>query len=289
MSESLPVSEAIPASTNGERTFDLLTAPSGQESAEVRLRHFIAEQGLQPGDKLPSEGELAAVLGGSRIVARKALHALEALGVLEARVGLGWYVRAFDVSTAASIFARSLTYHPRVLLDLLVVWSAVETDIVPTLVDKLSERDFEILGDLADRMAWRASRNEPFFYEDGEFHRRLIAASGNLVALALVDLFWGVKETLYSSGFQGPRGASTVVAESHRLILDALQAGDGHEAGRRVAEHHSYAKRYFTESLAAEGADAGTVAHSPFEALVQLTLLDLGRQTQRLERTRGRS
>lgn len=276
----------MPESSNGQAVFDLLVASSEAESPEARLRRFIAEQGLQPGDKLPSEGELAAVLGGSRVVARKALHSLEALGVLESRVGIGWYVRAFDVSTAASIFARSLTYHPRVLLDLLVVWSAVEADIVPTLVDKLNPRDFEVLGELADRMIWRESRREPFFYEDGEFHRRLIAASGNLVALALVDLFWGVKETLYSSGFRGPRGTSKVVAESHRQILDALQAGDGAEAGRRVAEHHSHAKRYFTESLKAEGADAGTIANSPFEALVQLALLDLGRQTQRIERTR---
>src|SRR3954464_909242 len=106
---------------SGELAFDRLPGPGEAESPEARLRRFIAEQGLQPGDKLPSEGELAAVLGGSRVVARKALHSLEALGVPESRAGLGWYVRAFDVSTAASIFARSLTYHPRVLLDLLVV------------------------------------------------------------------------------------------------------------------------------------------------------------------------
>src|SRR5262249_6222897 len=124
------------------------------------------------------------------------------------------------------------------------------------------------------------------YYEDGEFHRRLIAASGNLVALALVDLFWGVKETLYSGGFPRPKGPSLVVAESHRLILEALRAGDGQEAGRRVAEHHSYAKRYFTESLQAESNETGSAVNSPFEALVQLALLDLGRQTQRLERTR---
>src|SRR3954462_7843435 len=168
------MAHAAPDASHGQALFDLLVASPEAESPEAHLRRFIAEQGLHPGDKLPSEGELATVLGGSRVVARKALHALEALGVVESRVGLGWYVRAFDVSTAASIFARSLTYHPRVLLDLLVVWSAVEADIVPTLVGRLTERDFEVRGDLADRMAWRESRGEPFFFEDGEFHRRLI-------------------------------------------------------------------------------------------------------------------
>jgi len=263
-------------------TLDLLLGRADQESAEARLRRFIAEQGLQPGDKLPSEGELATIVGGSRIIARKALHALEALGVVEARAGLGWYVRAFNVSTASTIFARSLTYHPRVLLDLIVVWSAVEADVVPGLAGKLSAKDFDVLQELADRMAWRASRREPFYREDGEFHRRLIAASGNLVALALVDLFWGVKETLYDSGFPGPRGPSQVVADSHREILQALRAGDGPEAGRRVAQHHSHAKRYYLATLEAQDQNSSDQARdNPFATLIQLALLDLGR-TQRV-------
>jgi DNA-binding FadR family transcriptional regulator len=259
-------------------TFDLLLSRADQESAESRLRRFIAQQGLQPGDKLPSEGELASIVGGSRIVVRKALHALEALGVVEARAGLGWFVRAFNVSTAATIFARSLTFHPRVLLDLIVVWSAVEADVVPGLAGKLSSKDFDVLGELADRMKWRAARREPFYREDGEFHRRLIAASGNLVALALVDLFWGAKETLYDSGFPPPKGRSQVVADSHWQILRALRAGDGPEAGRRVAEHHSHAKRYYVAKFEVTDQHAAQpAADSPFEALVQLALLDLGR------------
>jgi DNA-binding FadR family transcriptional regulator len=267
----------VAAAAADNATFDLLLGRGGQEPAEARLRRFIARQGLQPGDKLPSEGELAGVVGGSRILVRKALHALEALGVVEARAGLGWYVRAFNASTAAAIFARSLTYHPRVLLDLIVVWSAVEADVVPGLAGKLSAADFDVLGELADRMTWRASRREPFYREDGEFHRRLIAASRNLIALALVDLFWGVKETLYDSGFPPPKGPSQVVADSHRQILKALRDGDGPEAGRRVAEHHSHAKRYYLATLGANDQHATPpMAGEPFEALVQLALLDLG-------------
>jgi DNA-binding FadR family transcriptional regulator len=277
---------APPERSDGLGTFDLLLAPPQTESPEARLRQFIAEQGLQPGDKLPSEGDLAAVLGGSRVVARKALHALEALGVLEARAGLGWFVRAFDVSTAASIFARSLTYHPRVLLDLQVVWSSVENALVETLTGKLTDRDFQVLGDLADRMCWRASRGEPYYYEDGEYHRRLTAVSGNLVALALVDLFWGVKETLYSGGFPRPSGNAIAIAEAHRQILEALRAGDGEEAARRMREHHAPGQRFFAESLQETDADPDTAEESPFEMLVQLALLDLKRQTQRIERSR---
>ncbi|MGH3449593.1 MAG: FadR/GntR family transcriptional regulator, partial [Haloechinothrix sp.] len=62
------------------------------DTAEARIRRYIVESALQPGDRLPSEAELAATLGSSRVVIREALGMLEALGVLEARVGSGWFV-----------------------------------------------------------------------------------------------------------------------------------------------------------------------------------------------------
>jgi hypothetical protein len=69
-----------------------------------------------------------------------------------------------------------------------------------------------------------------------------------------------------------------VVADSHREILQALRAGDGPEAGRRVAQHHSHAKRYYLAALEARDQPPSEQARDdPFATLIQLALLDLGR------------
>jgi GntR family transcriptional regulator len=52
----------------------------------------IAERGLAPGSRLPSERELAEAFGASRMTVRQALKDLERRGLVEARVGQGTFV-----------------------------------------------------------------------------------------------------------------------------------------------------------------------------------------------------
>ena len=222
---------------------------------EAHLRRYIIERGLRPGDRLPGEHDLAAATGRSRIVVRQALHALEAVGLLESRVGSGWYLRAFDVSSASRTLARTLAFHPSAVLDLLAVWRPAEAALAIGLPTRLSTRDLSALEKLAARMKCRAARSQPFWSEDGEFHRRLVAASGNAIALALVDLYWGIKEALYSSGF--PLHAAQdaeAVAEAHGQIVAALRAGDGHRVARLLHDHHAEAERRFASWLSAHTA-----------------------------------
>src|SRR5438067_12524528 len=50
-----------------------------------RIRAFIGRHGLAPGQRLPSERDLATTLGVSRTSLREALIALELGGVIEVR------------------------------------------------------------------------------------------------------------------------------------------------------------------------------------------------------------
>jgi DNA-binding FadR family transcriptional regulator len=56
------------------------------------IRDFIVERGLKPGDALPSEAELAALLDVGKTSVREALRRLEAHGVVEVRRGKGLFV-----------------------------------------------------------------------------------------------------------------------------------------------------------------------------------------------------
>src|SRR5215813_138714 len=60
---------------------------SGQIVADVREALFAGQ--LKPGEFLGTEKDLGARFGVSRIVARDALRTLEALGVVEIRMGKG--------------------------------------------------------------------------------------------------------------------------------------------------------------------------------------------------------
>src|SRR6476660_6074736 len=66
-------------------------AGAGDQPAHMRignwLEQLIVSRALAPGDKLPSEVEIANALGVSRMTLRQALSAIEAKGLIDRRRG----------------------------------------------------------------------------------------------------------------------------------------------------------------------------------------------------------
>src|ERR671937_336769 len=77
---------------------DPVTSPSssayrpGYEVVAEQIVQLIAELELSPGDRMPTEKELAARLGSSRTVVREAIKILSAAGRVSAQKGRGLYV-----------------------------------------------------------------------------------------------------------------------------------------------------------------------------------------------------
>ena len=61
------------------------------------LKRMILDGGIQAGERLPSENELAEMFNVSRITIRQALQKLSVLGLVETRFGEGSFVKTFDV------------------------------------------------------------------------------------------------------------------------------------------------------------------------------------------------
>jgi len=102
---------------------------SAQIVAEVRDQLFAKE--LKPGDFLGTEKDLAARFGTSRIVARDALRTLEALGIVEIRMGKGGG-------------ARIAPGNPRLFAEALAVQLDLTGVTVPEIMD--AQRAIETLG-----------------------------------------------------------------------------------------------------------------------------------------------
>ena len=67
-------------------------ASVAQETVE-RIAEMIRDGGYSPGDRLPSERKLAEQLQVGRTSVREAIRQLETIGLLEARHGLGTFVK----------------------------------------------------------------------------------------------------------------------------------------------------------------------------------------------------
>ena len=73
-----------------------------------RLKSYIVSEELAPGDRLPTETELAEQFGVSRLSLREATKSLEFLGIVESRTGVGLTVGQIDLQRVTD----HLGFHP---------------------------------------------------------------------------------------------------------------------------------------------------------------------------------
>ena len=90
------------------------------------LMSHILRNRRRPGDRLPTEGDLALRHRFSRTVVREALRSVDALEVIGSRQRSGWSVRGFDLDALTGGLAYSLAFDTARVRDLLAVRRVLE-------------------------------------------------------------------------------------------------------------------------------------------------------------------
>lgn len=205
-------------------------------AVQARVMAYILEEGLKPGDGLPSENKLAKSLGVSRTAVREAMRGLEATGIIETRHGVGRRVKTFAFGNIADHLAYALTVDLGSILDLLDVRRALELAFLPAVIDVVSAEQLGTLDTHVADMRARAAAGRPFGAIDMDFHRILFSGVENRVLQELLTTFWrlflGVEE---KGGL--PPGDQVRTAEYHAAIVDAVRARDAARAREVMDEH----------------------------------------------------
>jgi len=209
------------------------------ESTQERIKSYILGHGLRAGDPLPAEGSLARDLGISRTSVREAVKALESVGILETRPGVGLFVRPFTFDPIVANLEYSLLFDHHTLAELLAVRTQLEAGFIEAAAAQVSPDQLRVLRSLVDRMGERAALSAgpgDFKEEDRAFHRTLYIGLGNQLLLKMLDVFWTVYRRL--------RDQAHVEAidnvrtwENHRRIVEALEQRDGPAARQAILEH----------------------------------------------------
>jgi GntR family transcriptional regulator, transcriptional repressor for pyruvate dehydrogenase complex len=204
-----------------------------------RLEGLIFD-GLDPGETLPSEGELAQTLGVSRLSVREATRSLEARGLLEIKQGRRPRVAAPNGALVGDFFQTAVRRDPRAMLDLLEVRRALEVHIAALAARRASK------GQIADmEMSIAAMRNgaddfAAFHAADVRFHENLAAASDNRLLVFLIEAFAEPLRASRHRSFAGHRargGGIEDVIQQHQAILDAVKARNPKAAAQAMREH----------------------------------------------------
>lgn len=226
--------------------------------AQARLRDYIREHGLRPGDRLPSEAELAAELGVSRLSLREATRSLQTLGVIEAQPGNGLFVAAFSFRPLIEQLPYGLADSTRAIDEILTAREAMEVGLMPAVARTEDHEALERCAELAREMIATEERGEDFLDLDAEFHRTLYRGLRNPLVENLIELFWQLfGELFHRAGTVLPGGPSQDRGLAHLRVVEALQARDADLAIRRMREHFEDLRRRADLIAREEGAVDG--------------------------------
>ncbi len=200
-----------------------------------RLKSYIQSENLVPGDRLPTETELAEMFGVSRLSLREATKALEFLGILESRTGVGLTVGCIDLQRVTNHLGFHPALHQADPLQLIESRIIIEVGVLPHVMRRMAEDEtiHETLNSLVEQ--FQTARTLKTWIElDIAFHRTLLEASRLEPLVAFGDLLHVFFQKFRESVKKAEWKAGT---ESHRRIVEALHAGKLNVAEDELRQH----------------------------------------------------
>lgn len=207
-------------------------------STEVsrRLLAYLLSGAIEPGDRLPSERQLADYLGVGRSVVRESLKALTLLGLIEVRQGDGTYLRRPASDLVAKSIEWGLLLGDEQIEQLAEARYHLEVVLVALAAQRRSDAALTELAKLLEVMD-ESEPDDPDRYieSDMAFHLAIARASGNQPLAGVMSSISSLVEGwMYKVAAANPQHNPTA---EHVAIYEAIRAGDPDRARAAMRMH----------------------------------------------------
>lgn len=216
------------------------------EEVLEEFKRLISSGEWKQGEKLPSENELAGIMGVSRVSIRSALEKLKSLGLVESRQGGGTFVCRID----GSQYINALL--PIVMLEegqqeyILEFRRILECEQAELAANRAEPEDIRALRENVEKMKNSLDDYQEFSEADVEFHMLLAQACKNPLMIQTSQILRDV--ILGNIRFAQVKRDTKGAARCHELLVKAIEEGDGKQAREIMAEHMQVAEGFIRES-----------------------------------------
>jgi len=215
--------------------FDVVRRNKVYEEVAQQIERLILKK-LRPGDKLPSERELAEMLRVSRSSIRDAIRGLELKGLVEPRQGAGTIVCEVSADALANPFANALKRRRELVSELLDFRKMLEPPLAARAATHASADEVAEMEEILRRQEQRHAQGDAAVSEDAEFHYSIALAADNSVVLKVLDIIMDLLRDTRERSLQ-VQGRPQKSLAGHRRILAAIKRHDA-EAAKAAMRHH---------------------------------------------------
>jgi DNA-binding FadR family transcriptional regulator len=204
-----------------------------------QIKLLIREGKLKPGDRLPSERELCARFGVSRVTVREALRVLESGGLAEIRVGAkgGAFLTTPTADQLGAGLAGLLTLAPVTAAQVTEARIIFELGIIPLAVERATVEDIKELYALVEEGRVALALDTYTMDFSATFHIRVAQCTHNPAIEMMVSSFHGpmlmsLNEAHLVAPSMGRKGAS-----EHLALVKAIESRDVERAMSVMRRH----------------------------------------------------
>ncbi len=209
------------------------------EKIVQRLLSMIREKRLRPGDKLPPERELAAIMNVSRPSLREALRALSLMGIIEHRQGSGTRVASLEPSRLIEHIDLIFSLEDSTLLDLFQARKILEVGLAGLSAEKITDEELRQIDEVLREGEENVDDPVAFSNCDIKFHGLIAKSSGNQILMTFMASV--AQLNLYSRRRTGEHAdVREHTRTAHRNILDALKRHSPEDARDAMMRHLSF-------------------------------------------------
>ncbi len=203
------------------------------------ITQLMRERDMMPGDRLPSEAEVARELQVSRTVVREAFRSLAAMQIIELASGRRATVARIDHGPMSLIIEHGVQTEQINIQQIYDVRRTIETRIAALAALRRSEAEAQ--GLIREVAGLRQRVNEParMIEHDLAFHSLLAQASHNPVFALIIGSFQGITAETWHIGWRSrttPEAHERMIA-NHENIARAVAEGNPEAASAAMSDH----------------------------------------------------
>ena len=237
--------------------FHKVTPEKLSNSVVRQIEQLILRGILRPGERLPSERDLADKLGVSRPSLRDAIADLSDRGLLVSRAGSGIFVAEVLGSAFSPALTQLFATHDEAVFDYLSFRRDMEGLAAERAATFGSETDLKLIDTICGKMELAHQKRDPSDEAqlDAEFHMAIIEASHNVIMLHMLrSMFELLRQGVFYNRqvmFKN-RMTRDQLLDQHLAINAAIQARDPEAARKAVAAHLAYVEQALHDQMRAD-------------------------------------
>ncbi len=211
------------------------------EGVVEQIQEEIRKGVLKPGDKLPSERELAEMLNVSRNSLREALRTLEIMNYVEIKPGEGVYIKKIRMDDLLAPVTSAISMDKGMIMDLLDVRDVIEAEMAQRAAIFATPEDIARIGKSLEAAKAAIESGESGLEEDSDFHMAIAQATHNTAFVMLMNI---IKDslTLSREATLQIKGQPLRTLKDHEKVFEAIQKKDPEMARELMQEHILNAK-----------------------------------------------